>query len=369
MRTRAATWLLTLGVLAVSCGPGATEPSSSVLDETTSEATTTSAATTTSESAAGGADIELYLVEMSNQAADVERQIGDFECSYNEEFFPGSCGMEFVEEGEEVEPPPEPTEEEQFAYQQGLWVGMFDMRVAHAEVLDAIAPPARFESAHQEFVDAYRAYFTYLRDLVAGFVDLDEFYEFFDAIFDPIAEPPPGHMDVYMPFVESCQSLEELGSDAGSRTDLSCPTAPPEPESINVGIGDAWSATPNPLPVGDGLVLMTITNSGPRDIRPVVLHVYGGDPLDLPIIDGVIDLSRDGMVDPASGYTGFNLVYAGEDAVFIDESGVTGQPPVLSAGESVEAVIWSEETMVVFDYEPGQFTAGSYVVVERSGSP
>lgn len=367
MRTRAATWLLTLGVLAVSCGPGATESSSSVLEETTSEATTTSAATTTSESTASGADVELYLVEISNQAADVDRQIGDFECSYNEQFFPGSCGV--VEDGEEVEPPQEPTEEEQFSYQQGLWVGMFDMRLAHAEVLGAIAPPAGFESAHREFVDSYRAYFTYLRDLVAGFVDLDEFNEFFDAMFDPIAEGPPGHLNSYLPFVESCVALEELGSDAGYRIDLSCPTAPPEPESINVGIGDAWSATPNPLPVGDGLVLMTINNNGSRDVRPVVLHVYEGNPLDLPIIDGVIDLSRDGMVDPASGYTGFNLVYAGEDAVFIDESGVTGQPPVLSAGESVEAVIWSGETMVVFDYEPGQFEAGAYVVVERSGSP
>lgn len=367
MRTRAAALLVTLGVLAVSCGPADTGSSSSAPEETSSEVTT-SAATTTGESASG-ADVELYLVEMSNQAADVERQLGDFECSYNEEFFPGSCGVEFVEEGEETEPPPEPTEEEQFAYQQGVWVGMFDIRVAHVEVLGAIAAPPGFESAHREYVDSYRAYFTYLRDLVAGFVDLDEFTEFFDAIFDPIAEPPPGHMDLYMPFVESCRSLEELGSDAGYRTDLSCPTPPPEPELINVEIGDAWSATPNPLPVGDGLVLMTISNTGTRDIRPVVLHVYEGDPLDLPIIDGVVDLATDGMVDPASGYTGFNLVYVGQDAVFIDESGVTGQPPVLPARESVEAVIWSGETMVVFDYEPGQFEAGSYVVVERSGSP
>lgn len=367
MRTRAATLLVVLGVLAVSCGPGDTGPSSSAPDAATSEATTTSPAT--SESTAGGADVELYLVELSNQAADLDRQISDFECSYNEQFFPGSCGVGFVEEGEEVEPPPEPTEQEQFEYQQGLWVGMFEMRVAQAGVLEAMAPPPGFESAHQEYVDSYRASFTYLRDLVAGFVDLDDFAEFFDAIFDPIAEPPPGYLERYVPLVESCRSLEELGASAGYRTDLRCPTPPPEPELISVEIGDVWSATPNPLPVGDGLVLMTVTNNGPGDIRLVVLHVYEGDPLDLPVIDGVVDLSRDGMVDPASGYTGFNLVYTGEDAVFIDESGVTGQPPVLSVGESVEAVIWSEETMVVFDYEPGQFEDGSYVVVERSGSP
>ena len=149
MRTRAAALLVTLGVLAVSCGPADTESSSSAPEETSSDVTTASAATTTSESASG-TDVGLYLVEMSNQAADVERQLGDFECSYNEEFFPGSCGVEFVEEDEETEPPPEPTEEEQVAYQQGLWVGMFDMRVAHAKVLGAIAPPPGFESAHRE---------------------------------------------------------------------------------------------------------------------------------------------------------------------------------------------------------------------------
>lgn len=369
MRIRAAALLVIVGVLATSCGPASTEQTTPSPEPTVSDSTTTTDATTTTAARADRLEVEPYLVEMSNQAADIERQISDFECSYNEQFFPGSCASEFVDVGQDAEPPPEPTEDEYFVYSQGLWVGMFEMRVAHADVLDAIEPPAGFEEAHQEFVESYLAYFTYLRDRVSGFSDLDELQEFFDAMFDPIGEPPPGQLERYMPFVESCRALEELGAGAGYRTGLGCPEPPPEPEAIDVEIGDVWSATPNPLPVGDGLVSMRITNRGPRDVRPVVLHTYEGDPLDLPVIDGVVDLSRDGMIDPSSGHTGFNLVYAGEDAVFIDESGVTGKPPLLMSGQTVEAVIWSGETMVVFDYEPGRFEAGAYVVVERSQSP
>ena len=36
--------------------------------------------------------------------------------------------------------------------------------------------------------------------------------------------------------------------------------------------------------------------------------------------------------------------------------------------ESIEAAVWSEGTLVFFDYRQGEFEAGAYVVVERSGT-
>ena len=369
MRTEAVGALLvTVGVLVVSCGPGDTLPTPSAPDQSTSgqttipDPTTTSGPTTTSEPTDVGADVESYLVEMSNLEADVVAQLGDFECSYNEQFSPGFCGGGFVEEGEEFEPPPEPTEEEQFAYQRGLWLGMFDIRLAHADVLGAVSPPQGFETEHQAYVDSYRAYFTYLRDQVAGFVDLDELFEFFNVIFDPLAPVPPDQEQLLLAMVETCRSLEDLGSDAGFRTDLGCPSPPEEAVSIDVEISDEWSATPNPLPVGDGLVRMTITNTGSEAIQPVVIEIWEGDPLNLPIVDGVVDISQSGFFDPASGFAEFGLSYAGENWE------VVGEPLELPPGESVEAAIWSEGTIVVLDYRPGEFEDGAYVVVERSGS-
>lgn len=361
--------LMVLGMVAVSCGSGQGEGTSTTPVATTPVPTPTAETTTTAaEPPADGPEIEAYLVEMSNLAADVDSQAAEFECSYNEQFSPGFCDGNFVEEGEEFEPPPEPTEEELLEYQRGYWLGTFDLHLAHADVLESVVVPKGFESAHQNYVNSYRAYFSYVRDQVAGLTDLDQFVEFFNAIFDPLAALPDEHEQLLLAAVETCRSLEDLGADAGYQSDLGCPTPPPEPISMTVEIGAQWSATPNPLPVGDGLVQMTITNTGAEPIRPVVLDIFEGDPLDLPVVDGVVDISKSGELDPASGFAEFGLAYAGENEVFIDEFGVTGEPPELFPGESVEAVVWSEGTMVVFDYQPGQFEAGAYVVVERSGT-
>jgi len=304
---------------------------------------------------------------MSNLAADLGIQLSDFECSYNEQFSPGFCagfeeGGGFVEEGEEFEPPPEPTEEEQFEYQRGYWSGTFDVHLAHADVLEGVVPPHGFESAHQDYANSYRAYFTYLNDQVTSRSDLDELIEFLNAFFDPLAEVSPELEQLLLGAVESCRSLEDLGSEAGYETNLDCPTPPPEAISVDIEADDEWSANPNPLPVGDGLVRMTITSIVSEPIRPVVLEIFAGDPLNLPVVDGVVDISRSGEFDPASDYAEFYVHYAGENWEAF------GEPLELPPGESVEAAVWSEQTLVVFDHRPGEFEAGAYVVVERSGS-
>jgi len=356
--------LMVLGLFAVSCGSGEVAEISTIAVATTRVPAETTVPTTGGEPASDGQEVEAYLVEMSNLAADLDIQVAEFEQAHFEATSPP-----FVEPGEEQPPQTLPPEDELFEDQHNYWLGYFDLHLEHADVLDAVDAPNGFESAHQDYVNSFRNYFSYVREQVAGFGDLDELFEFFNAIFDPLAELPAGHEERWLAVVDSCRSLVDLGSDAGFRTDLGCPSPPEEPIAIDVQIGDEWSATPNPLPVGDGLVLMTITNTGSDVIRPVVVQIFGGDPFDLPVVDGVVDLSRDGEFDPSSGFASFGIGYAGLDQVFVDEFGVTGEPPELLPGESVEAVIWSEETMVVFDYRPGEFEAGAHVVIERSEAP
>lgn len=360
--------LVALGVFAVACASGESQqPSPASVETTVVQTTTTTEPTTSTEPTADGREVEAYLAEMSNLAADLGIQLSDFECSYNEQFSPGFCGGfeeggGFVEEGEEFEAPPEPSEEELFEYQRGYWSGTFDIHLAHADVLEGVVPPRGFESAHQDYANSYRAYFTYLNDQVTAQSDLNELFGFLDAFFDPLAEVSPELEQLLLGAVKSCRSLEDLGSEAGYETNLDCPTPPPEAISVDIEADDEWSANPNPLQVGDGLVQMTITNTSSEPIRPVVLDIFAGDPLDLPVIDGVVDISRSGEFDPASGYSEFYIHYAGENWE------ATGEPLQLSPGESVEAAVWSEQTLVVFDYQPGEFEAGAFVVVERSGS-
>ena len=369
MRPRAlGTLLVTVAVFAVACLSGdSQQPSPTAVETTFVQTTASTDPTTTTGPSADGTVVEAYLVEMSNLAADLGIQLSDFECSYNEQFSLGFCtgseeGGGFVEEGEEFEKPPEPPEEKLFEYQRGYWSGTFDIHLAHADVLEGVVPPYGFESVHQDYANSYRAYFTYLNDQVTVFSDVDELFEFLNAFFDPLAEVPPELEELLLAMVESCGSLEDLGSEAGLETNLDCPTPPTEAISVDIEADDVWSANPNQVPIGDGLVQMTITNTSAEQIRPVVLEVFAGDPLDLPVIDGMVDISRSGEFDPASGYAEFYVHYAGENWE------VTGEPLELSPGESVEAAIWSEQTLVVFDYRPGEFEAGAFAVVERSGS-
>ena len=358
MKSRLGLLVVAWAIVSVACGTDQTVSA-------TTEATTSSSTTSTTEPDEGDA-VSDYLVLMSNLDADIGNQVGEFECSYNEQFSPGFCGGGFVEEGEEFEPPPEPTEEEQLEYQSGYWLGTFDLHLAHADVLESVVAPTGFESAHQEYAAAYRSYFAFLRDGVAGLTTMAEFESFLNPLFDPLATIPADLERVLFGAVDACRALEQMAAEAGFRADLGCPNPPPKPVSVDVEVGDVWVAAPNPLEVGEGLVTMRITNTGDEAIRPVVLQIFEGDPLNLPVVGGVVDISRSGEFEATGRYAGFHLAYAGENEVFIDESGVTGEPPELLPGESVDAVIWSEGTMVVLDYRQGEFEAGAYVVIERS---
>lgn len=98
MRTKLVEPLLVWSaVLVVACGPAQSEQT------TVSSTVTTPASTavpkdipTTATQSADDDEVESYLVAMSNLSADVNSQLGDFECSYNEQFSPGFCSGEMV---------------------------------------------------------------------------------------------------------------------------------------------------------------------------------------------------------------------------------------------------------------------------------
>jgi len=363
MRRRGWPLLMVLGLFAVSCGSGEVAEISTTAVAATRVPAETTVPTTGTGPASDGQEVEAYLVEMSNLAADLDIQVAEFEQAHFEATSPP-----FVEPGEEQPPQTLPPVDELFEDEHTYWLGYFDLHLEHADVLDAVDAPNGFASAHQDYVNSFRDYFSYVRDQVAGFTDLDELFEFFNAVFDRLAEPLPEHEQLLLAAVETCRSLEDLGSDAGYRSDLGCPTPPPEAVSIDVEAGSQWSATPNPLPVGDGLVRITITNTGDQAIRPIVLEIFEGDPLNLPVFGGVVDLSIDVQFrETGDGDIEFRFAYPGPE-VHPGEEPVIGEPPELLPGESIEAAVWSEGTLVFFDYRQGEFEAGAYVVVERSGT-
>jgi len=349
---KSALWPLAvvLGVLAVSCRPAE-------LEET---------------SPTHGDEVGDYLLEMYNLANDLRYQLYDFECSYNEQFSPGLCGVEFVEEGEEFEPLVY-TDGELFGQQRGLWLGFFDLHLGHANALEKADVPQGFESAHQDYLDAFRAYFTYLYDQVAASSDLAELEDIFNPIFDPLAEISPRYEQLLLAVVETCRSLEDLGTEAGNDPDLECPSPPPEMMSVEVDVGE-WTAVPGSLPAVEGLVVITITNRGSRPIRPVAVEIVEGDPANLPVVDGLVDIALTGTLYSASGHTTFGVVHPGDlfgrdCALFGENCVLPREAPVLQPGESVEAESQGSGPIVVFDYQPGEFESEAYVVIERSEVP
>jgi hypothetical protein len=360
MSKRAWPVLMIAAMVMSSCG------SPSVTESTTMSTEIPLTPTTATQEETDHAAVEDYLVGLSNLAADLQDRVVDFECEYNEQIWPGSCNPPFEEEGQESEPPPEPSEQDFVEIHRGLLVGMFDLRLEHVAVLEAITPPPAFETAHRDFVDAYRDYHAHIRDEILAITTLSGFDFLYGA--DPLAGLPPDTLEFVSAYVAACDALVQKGAEVGysaDSLDLGCPSLPPIPVTIEVIAGEVWVAAPNPAAAGDGLVRMVITNTGTEAIRPVVVDISEGDPLKLPVVGGVVDLALGGVWEAGSEYASFNLHYSGHDQVFITEDGVQGQPPELAPGQSVEAAVWSGGTLVVFDYRAGEFEAGALVVIER----
>lgn len=139
--------------------------------------------------------------------------------------------------------------------------------------------------------------------------------------------------------------------------------------AVDVQVGGPWQADPNPVGVTDAHIVLTLTNVGDEPIQPIVIGIFEGDPTNLPVIDGVVDLTRSGISsDPESDFTLFGLIYpdvSGDQG----DSIVSNPPPILAPGESVEidgfAGGGGGGLIVIFDYRAGEYEAGSFVVIEE----
>ncbi len=279
----------------------------------------------------------------------------------------GDLGDQQMEFERQVSDRPEPTTEDEAveAFRE-FWVGTFELNLGYIDAVAALQPPASFATAHDAYVVAYRGLFEKTRDDVSGFTTMDEFDAFMAAIFDP-AIPLSVEMDqLNSSYVNACKNLEQLGRDAGFEFSLRCPEEPPEVVAVDVQVGGPWIADPNPHGVTDAQLEMVLTNVGDESIRPVVISIFGGDPTNPPIVDGVVDLSQSGLSDANSSLAAFGLEYPDVEAIFTQgDSRVTGEVPILDPGDSVAISVFGSGPFVIFDYRQGEFQAGSFVVIEQ----
>lgn len=341
---------LGLALVISACASGETGPAD---DPTTTTTTATTTTTTTppppTEEPIDSVAVEDYLVQMTNLDGDLGDQQMEFERQANDQ--------------------PEPTtEEEPVEGFRDFLVGTFELNLGYIDAVAALQPPASFATAHDAYVVAYRGLFEKTRDDVSGFTTMDEFDAFMAAIFDP-AIPPSVEMDqLNSSYINACKNLEQVGRDAGFDFGLGCPEEPPAAVAVDVQVGGPWQANPNPIGVTGAYVVLTLTNVGDEPIQPVVIDIFEGDPTNLPVIDGVVDLTRSGISsDAESDFTLFGLIYpdvSGDQG----DSIVSNPPPILAPGESVELDGFDGSgggLIVIFDYRQDEFQAGSFVVIEQ----
>jgi hypothetical protein len=333
-----------------ACGTDQTETSGV---SAPSSAPTTTAATvspTTSQASEATVDpkaVEDYLVALANLEGDLGDQLSENETICNEST-------------QDVE---EPTEKQAIENGRCHLSGLIEGNREHATAVAAVTPPGGFELAHTEYVDAIQAR---VDQMQADSVDLTTLDEIFDYLTMVFLEPTPAFEALMVAVATSCRTLEQQGKDAGYSVELSCPQEPVEPLTVDVQVGGPWLADPNPLAATEGDIHMTLTNVGDEPIQPVVIVIFEGDPTNLPLVDGVVDLSLSGVTDPSSGFASFGVGYPD---VFGGDDSKVGEVATLAPGETAEITMFGgSEVFVVFDYQAGEFEAGSYVVIERDGT-
>ncbi len=339
--------LMVIALIMAACASPAVstdaDTTTSTLDATTT--TTTAAPDTTGPPAAAAEEDPVgYLTEMTNLAADYLDRESGFGSTYTED-----------------NPQPD-NDEEQLEYIVGYYVGGADIGLEHAAAVEAIEPPAMFAEAHRRYVVALRTVHEERKRVFTGFTTFGEYQDWLAEIH-PVTGASGALADALDAYIVACAAMETTAAQAGYELDLQCPEPPPEAIEVRIEAGDQWVATPASLPADADLITLEITNIGTEPIRPVVLDIFEGDPLDLPVGEGVVDIALSGVSDPSSGYASFGLAYPND--LFGDDSRLTDVPPELAPGKTVTTHLFVSGHLVVFDYRAGQFEAGRYVVVDK----
>ena len=333
-----------LALAVVGCGPATS--SSDVGDTTTSRATpatsgaSTSAATTATTS---DGDPTSYLVEIANGAADLGQSLSAHEERINQQYANQS------------------SEDEHLAYLEAYFGGTFSMYVEHGHWLEGITPPDGFVEAHARYVDAWFGLYEPMLETTETLETVSEWEAWLPSLFD---EGSAAFAEPRLALSEACSDLESKAADGGYRVDLQCPTPPPEVVEVGVEVGGSWEASADTVPTGNVAVDLAITNTGDSAIQVVVIDIFEGDPLDLPVENGLVDIGLSGVTfDSDSTHAYFGVAYP--DVFVGEDSQLRADFPELAPGETVHVTVWGSGPIVVFDYGPGEFEAGARVLIER----
>lgn len=138
------------------------------------------------------------------------------------------------------------------------------------------------------------------------------------------------------------------------------------PEGPTIEITDtSWTAAPVSVEAGGGSFSITVVNSGTEQEEFAVVRLFDGDPATLPMVDGLLDLSRDGLFDltgddvsgdgQATDVANFQVVYPEYER----REGEGVPPGVLTPG----MVAPGEETTIKVGGFAGGGEPGAYVVL------
>jgi len=325
-RSRFAAVAVALVLLAAACGGDGGSGTSS---ETTVEAGT----------AAGTGDparIEAYFVEVSNILAEAANTTESCE--------------------EDVFNTPDLTEEELFQQGFGCVIGTFD---STTRSLAELVVPQGLEPSHEAYVASRQAWSEVATPLVEQLVSFEDAA----AIFED-----PEFIRTNDALAGSCEVLESEASGAGFSVSMDCEGPVPSEDLGGPPVGEVtatidsrgWIIEPAGMIDTGGGVLLTITNGDDRTRQPVVADLFDGDPSQLPLRDGAVDLRQAGVVsdpdaDPEVAH--FGLAWPEPDG---DDSRETA--PDLAPGDSI-LVQLLPGNYVILDHLDGAYEAGEFATL------
>ncbi len=315
-----------LVLLAAACAGGDGSGTSS---ETTADAVTT----------AGTGDparIEAYFVEVSNILAEAANTTESCE--------------------EELGSTPDLTEDEVFQQGFGCVIGTFDSATSS---LAELVVPQGLETSHEAYVASRQAWSdvaTPLAEQLVSFADVESILE------------DPDFIHTNDAVTERCHDLESEASGAGFSVSMDCEGPVPSEDLGGPPVGEVtatidsrgWIIEPAGMIDTGGGVLLTITNGDDRTRQPVLADLFDGDPSQLPLQDGSVDLSQAGVVsdpDAGPGVAHFGLAWPEPDGEDAPEDA-----PDLAPGESIEVQL-QPGNYVIFDHLDGAYTAGEFATL------
>jgi hypothetical protein len=280
--------------------------------------------TTTSAQDDDGSSIEDYLVALSNILGE----------AFNRE---ESCVEEATAEADV-------NIQEIFA---DCFIGPFD---ADTSLLADLAPPQSLAAQHEDYVASRRAWSEVAAQLALQLTTFEDAAVIFE---DPTNDA----------LASSCQALESAASQAGFPVSLSCPVPedPASTEQVTATIdSEGWVIEPAGMIDSGGGVVLTITNGDDKPHQPVVAFLFDGDPSDLPLRDGAVDLGQADVVSDANAdpqVAHFRLTWPESDG---EDSPETA--PDITPGDSI-TVDLLPGNYVILDQLPGAYEAGEFATL------